>query len=83
MSRPRRAVRGRTPASRRDAVADYDCGSVLERNDFVLGQLVGADTFDIGHIGLGVNGGGIAGLGVVGSDEQGASGCTGLPDAGR
>ena len=31
----------------------------------------GADNFDIGHIGLGVNGGGIAGLGVVGGDEQG------------
>ena len=47
--------------------SDYDCGTVLDRNDFVLGQLVGADTYDIGHIGLGTNGGGIAGLGVVGS----------------
>ena len=53
-------------------------GSTLDRNEFVLGQLVGADSFDIGHIGLGVNGGGIAGLGVVGSATK-ADGCTGLP----
>src|SRR4051812_19147264 len=57
---------------------DYDCGAVLVRNDFVLGQLVGADSYDIGHIGLGTNGGGIAGLGVVGSQEK-AVGCTGIP----
>ena len=57
---------------------DYDCGAVLDRNDFVLGQLVGADSYDIGHIGLGTNGGGIAGLGVVGSQEK-AVGCTGIP----
>ncbi|WP_083753000.1 M12 family metallo-peptidase [Actinosynnema sp. ALI-1.44] len=43
-----------------------------------LGQLVGADKYDIGHIGLGRNGGGIAGLGVVGGLEK-AVGCTGLP----
>ncbi|WP_221634662.1 M12 family metallo-peptidase [Nocardioides luti] len=53
-------------------------GGTLDRNEFVLGQLVGADTFDIGHIGLGVNGGGIAGLGVVGGPSK-ADGCTGLP----
>ena len=44
----------------------------------MLGQLIGADNFDIGHIGLGVNGGGIAGLGVVGGASK-ARGCTGLP----
>ncbi|TCO57362.1 M12 family metallo-peptidase [Actinocrispum wychmicini] len=43
-----------------------------------LGQIVGADKYDIGHLGLGVNGGGIAGLGVVGGDQK-AVGCTGLP----
>jgi Metallo-peptidase family M12B Reprolysin-like len=53
-------------------------GSTLTRTTFVLGQLLGADTFDIGHIGLGVNGGGIAGLGVVGGTRK-AEGCTGLP----
>jgi hypothetical protein len=61
-----------------DDVPDGCDGSLLTRNEFVLGQLVGADSFDIGHIGLGVNGGGIAGLGVVGGDSK-ADGCTGLP----
>ncbi|HEV8554950.1 MAG TPA: M12 family metallo-peptidase [Actinophytocola sp.] len=53
-------------------------GGLLTRNNFVLGQLVGASSYDIGHIGLGVNGGGVAGLGVVGSATKGR-GCTGLP----
>ncbi|HEX5090107.1 MAG TPA: M12 family metallo-peptidase, partial [Nocardioides sp.] len=60
------------------ATGSYDCGDVLNRNTFALGQLVGADTFDIGHIGMGVNGGGIAGLGVVGGASK-ARGCTGIP----
>ncbi|WP_395657334.1 M12 family metallo-peptidase [Nocardioides sp.] len=59
-------------------IAYCDVGT-LERNQIVLGQLVGASNYDIGHIMLGVNGGGIAGLGVVGSIEKGM-GCTGLPD---
>ena len=50
----------------------------LGRTGTVLGQLIGADSYDVGHIGLGVNGGGIAGLGVVGGVEK-AVGCTGLP----
>ncbi|MGI5215789.1 M12 family metallo-peptidase, partial [Plantactinospora sp. CA-290183] len=55
------------------------CGSAtLNRNQIVLGQLVGAGAYDVGHIGLGVNGGGIAGLGVVGGAGK-ARGCTGLP----
>ena len=53
-------------------------GGTLTRNIFALGQLVGADTFDIGHIGFGLNGGGVAGLGVVGGASK-ARGCTGLP----
>jgi Metallo-peptidase family M12 len=53
-------------------------GELLDRNTFVTGQIVGADAFDIGHIGLGINGGGIAGLGVVGGASK-AQGCTGLP----
>ncbi|MFK3979187.1 M12 family metallo-peptidase [Micromonospora sp. NPDC050397] len=55
------------------------CGSgTLSRNQIVLGQLVGAGNYDVGHIGLGVNGGGVAGLGVVGGANK-ARGCTGLP----
>ena len=52
--------------------------SSLDRANWVLGQLVGADSYDLGHLGLGVAGGGIAGLGVVGTASK-ASGCTGLP----
>src|SRR4051794_529696 len=55
------------------------CGSsTLDRNVFVTGLLAGARNFDIGHIGLGTNGGGIAALGVVG-DSNKAQGCTGIP----
>jgi hypothetical protein len=56
----------------------FKCGTVLGRNDFVLGQVIGANNYDIGHIGVGVNGGGIAGLGVVGGAQK-ATGCTGIP----
>lgn len=51
---------------------------LLNRNQVVLGQLIGASAYDVGHIGLGVNGGGVAGLGVVGGSGK-ARGCTGLP----
>ncbi|SBT47681.1 M12 family metallo-peptidase [Micromonospora narathiwatensis] len=55
------------------------CGSsTLSRNRIVLGQIVGASNYDVGHIGLGVNGGGIASLGVIGGGSK-AQGCTGLP----
>jgi hypothetical protein len=60
-----------------DATAPYSCDDVLERNPFALGMLIGADNFDIGHIGLGTNGGGVAGLGVVGTADK-AIGCTGV-----
>ena len=53
-------------------------GGLLDRNVFVAGQLIGADRFDVGHIMLGTNGGGVAYLGVVGEDLK-AGGCTGLP----
>ena len=45
-------------------------GGTLTRNNFVLGMLIGADNFDIGHIGFGLNGGGVAGLGVVGGSSK-------------
>ncbi|HET6547001.1 MAG TPA: M12 family metallo-peptidase, partial [Solirubrobacter sp.] len=53
------------------------CGSVLNRNRIVAGQIVGASAYDIGHIAMGNSGGGVAGLGVVGGNDK-ARGCTGL-----
>ena len=50
---------------------------MLDRNRFVIGQIIGADKYDIGHIALGNSGGGVAGLGVVGGANK-ARGCTGL-----
>ncbi len=35
-------------------------GATLVRSDTVIGQIIGAGNYDIGHIALGVNGGGIA-----------------------
>ncbi|HXH79913.1 reprolysin-like metallopeptidase [Nocardioides sp.] len=54
-------------------------GSTLGKNRTVLGQLIGASNYDVGHVALGVNGGGVAYLGVIGGDYKGG-GCTGLPE---
>ncbi len=55
-----------------------DCGSgTLLRTRAVLGQLIGASNFDIGHLALAGGGGGVASLGVVG-DRDKAEGCTGI-----
>lgn len=55
------------------------CSSgTLTRNRVVTGLLAGAGNFDVGHIGFGLNGGGIASLGVVGLSGK-AQGCTGIP----
>lgn len=53
--------------------------STLSRTRVVTGLLAGASNFDIGHIAFGLNGGGIASLGVVGGNAK-AQGCTGVPD---
>ena len=53
-------------------------GGTLSRNRIVTGLLAGASSFDVGHIALGLNGGGVASLGVVGANSK-AQGCTGLP----
>jgi trimeric autotransporter adhesin len=53
-------------------------GAVLTRTRQVIGLLVGASNFDIGHIAVGAGGGGVASLGVVGANSK-AQGCTGLP----
>jgi len=59
--------------------ATVSCTSaVLTRTRTVIGLLVGASSFDVGHIGVGAGGGGIASLGVVGGTNK-AQGCTGLP----
>lgn len=59
--------------------ASVSCSSTtLTRTRQVIGLLVGASSFDIGHIGVGAGGGGIASLGVVGGNNK-AQGCTGLP----
>jgi reprolysin-like metallo-peptidase family M12B/putative Ig domain-containing protein len=68
---------GAAPCYKPDELAFCDIPSLFATG-VVLGQLVGADKYDIGHLGLGVNGGGVAGLGVVGGDQK-AVGCTGLP----
>lgn len=59
--------------------ASVNCtGAVLTRTRQVIGLLVGASAFDVGHIAVGAGGGGVASLGVVGAGNK-AQGCTGLP----
>jgi hypothetical protein len=53
------------------------CMSALTRVRQVIGLLVGASHYDIGHMVLGVNAGGMAALGQVGGNNKGM-GCTGL-----
>jgi hypothetical protein len=53
-------------------------GATINRTRIVIGQIIGAANYDIGHIALGNPGGGIASLGVVGGNGK-AQGCTGLP----
>ncbi|MCV2370519.1 M12 family metallo-peptidase [Roseateles oligotrophus] len=52
-------------------------GGTLTRNKTVIGLLIGASNYDIGHIGMGNSGGGLASLGVVGGSSK-AQGCTGV-----
>jgi len=68
-----------TPAD--DLPGDLDFCSILtlSQNRTVLGQLIGASNYDVGHIALGNDGGGVAYLGVVGGPYKGG-GCTGLPE---
>jgi hypothetical protein len=56
------------------------CGvDTLGRTRLVLANLIGASAYDVGHLVLGVDGGGVAYLGVAGRDYSGG-GCTGLPE---
>ncbi len=52
-------------------------GGTLTRNRLVIGQIIGASNYDIGHIILGNPGGGVASLNSVGGNAK-AQGCTGL-----
>src|SRR3954471_10462890 len=69
---------GAAPCFTAATLASCGSGQGLGRNRILLGRLVGASNYDIGHLGLGVNGGGVANLGVVGGNAK-AQGCTGLP----
>ena len=61
------------------STAVVSCSSAtLTRTRTVIGLLIGASNFDVGHIAVGAGGGGIASLGVVGLSAK-AQGCTGLP----
>ena len=50
----------------------------ISRARYVIGQIIGASSYDIGHLALGQPGGGVANLGVVGRSNK-AGGCTGVP----
>ena len=52
--------------------------SSTQRSRYVIGQIIGASNYDIGHLALGQPGGGVANLGVVGRSNK-AGGCTGIP----
>ena len=52
--------------------------SSTSRARYVIGQIIGASNYDIGHLALGQPGGGVANLGVIGRSNK-AGGCTGIP----
>ena len=74
-----RAERARAAPRPATSTPDLGCtGGTLNRTRIVIGQIIGASNYDIGHIALGTPGGGVASLGVVGGNSK-AQGCTGLP----
>ncbi len=73
---------GGTPGDDSDDIPgdlDFCDAPVLNKNRNFLGLVIGAENYDVGHIALGVDGGGVAYLGVVGGAYKG-SGCTGLEE---
>ena len=54
--------------------------TTLVENQNAIDAEIGASDYDVGHLVLASNGGGVAGLGVVGRDGQKARGCTGTPN---
>lgn len=67
---------GAAPCYSAAQAADCNVGT-LDQTRIVLGQLIGASNYDVGHIGMGLDGGGVAYLGVVGDGLKGG-GCTGV-----
>jgi len=59
------------------AQATSCAGGTLGRVRQVIGLLAGASNFDVGHMALGLNAGGMSSLGVVGGNNK-AMGCTGI-----
>ena len=59
------------------AQATSCAGGTLARERQVIGLLAGASNFDIGHMALGLNAGGMSSLAVVGGNNK-AMGCTGI-----
>lgn len=70
---------GSAPCFQPGGELEFCSVSTLGRTRAVLGQLVGRSAYDIGHLVLGTDGGGIAYIGVAGYDYAGG-GCTGLPE---
>ena len=69
--------------ARRPAIAADDewrgCGAVIDTNTVVLGLLIGAENFDVGHIGFGPSGTAAASPTWAGRHEhEKGGGCTGL-----
>ena len=60
-----------------DGMLDRCEVNTLGRTRLVLANLIGASAYDVGHLVLGVDGGGLAWLGTAGRDYS-AGGCTGL-----
>jgi hypothetical protein len=54
-----------------------NCGGAFDRTTAVIDRVIGAANYDVGHLALGLNGGGVAFLGVVGDVDKGG-GCTGV-----
>ncbi len=68
---------GTAPCATQSALAS--CGNLAPIR-FILGQTIGAENYDAGHLSISNAGGGLASLGVVGGPNK-ASGCTGVPNA--
>ncbi|HCB07184.1 MAG TPA: M12 family metallo-peptidase [Nocardioides sp.] len=66
---------GTAPCFTSDQLGDGCQGSLLLRQRHVLGLLAGADNFDVGHLVGGMDGGGVAAIGVVGGRDK-AMGCS-------